>query len=687
MRFPVISAVALTAVALVAAACNRPEGSGAQEHGIDVAGMDLKVAPGDDFFAYANGGWDKVTPIPPDRSTFGLFATLAELTTQRTADLIKAASADKPAAGTEARKIADYFDSFSDEAAIDAAGLTAVKPKLDEIAAISDRASLSRFIGASLRADVDPLNATNFHTDNLFGLWVSPGFADAGTNSAYLLQGGIAMPDREYYLAQDAKMVGFQQAYQKHIAAVLALAGMPDAEAKAAQVYALERKIAQAHAPRADSEDVHKANNPWPTAEFATRAPGLDWPSFFKAARLDTLKTLVVWQPAAIRGEAALAGSEPLDVWKAYLTLHTLDHDRAVLPKAFRDEGFAFYGKTLSGAPQQRPRWKQAVDATNDALGDAVGKLYVAKYFPPKAKADAQAMVANIVKAFSHRIDNLAWMSPATKARAQAKLKTLYVGVGYPEHWRDYSDLTVVRGQALANLEAADLADYRHALAKIGRLVDKSEWWMTPQTVNAVNLPLQNGLNFPAAILQPPFFDPDADAAMNYGGIGATIGHEISHSFDDQGSQFDETGRLANWWTPADFAHFQASGDRLAAEFDAYEALPGLHVKGRQTLSENIADVAGLCAAYDGYRASLGGAAAPSDQGFTGDQRFFLAFAQSWRFKAREPALRRQVLSDGHAPDNFRADTVRNLDAWYAAFDVKPGQRLYLAPANRVLVW
>ncbi|MGA0600819.1 M13 family metallopeptidase [Caulobacter sp. KR2-114] len=688
MAFRTIT-VAAAAVALLAG-CSRhdqAQPSQAQAHGLDLAGMDKSVSPGDDFFAYANGAWVKTTEIPPDRSTYGVFASLAELTDQRTADIIKAAAASDAAAGSESRKIGDYYDSYLDEAAIDARGLAPIKPRLDAIAAINDRTALARALGATVRADTDALNATNFHTENLFGLWVSPGFADAGTNAAYLMQGGLGMPDREYYLSTDPKMVAYQQAYRAHIAKVLTLAAVPDADAKAAQVYDLETRIARAHASRGDSEDVHKVAGPWPVGQFASRAPGLDWPAFFQAAGLSGAGSLVSWQPGAVKGEAALVASQPLDAWKAYLTYQALDENWSVLPKAFRDEGFAFYGKALNGSPQPRPRWKQAVDATNGALGDAVGKLYVAKWFPAKAKADAQAMVSNIVAAFSKRIDRLAWMSPQTKAKAQAKLKTLYIGVGYPEHWRGYGDLNVVKGDALGNRERAELATYHYAVGKIGRPVDKSEWWMTPQTVNAVNLPLQNALNFPAAILQPPFFDASADPALNYGGIGSTIGHEISHSFDDQGSQFDETGRLANWWTPADFAHFKASGDRLAAEFDGYEALPGLHVNGHQTLSENIADVAGLCATYDGYQVSLGGKPAPVIQGLTGDQRLFLAFAQVWRYKAREPALRRQVLTDGHAPANFRAETVRNLDAWYAAFDVKPGQRLYLAPGDRALIW
>jgi putative endopeptidase len=347
---------------------------------------------------------------------------------------------------------------------------------------------------------------------------------------------------------------------------------------------------------------------------------------------------------------------------------------------AFADENFRYYGTALSGATAQRPRWKRAVGATNGALGDAVGKLYVKRYFPPAAKAAAQKMVKNIVTAFGKRIDRLDWMKPETRAKAKAKLGTLYVGVGYPDKWRDYSGLRVSRTEALANAQRASLFDYRTAVAQLGKRGDKHEWWMTPQTVNALNIPLQNALNFPAAILNPPFFDAKADPVVNYGGIGTVIGHEISHSFDDQGSQFDAQGRLANWWTPQDFAHFKESADRLVAQFNQYEPLPGVHVNGAQTLSENIADVAGLSAAYDGYRASEGGSKKK-------DQTFFLSFAKVWQSKQRPEALRRAVLTDGHAPAQYRVDTVRNIDAWYPAFDVKPGEKLYLAPAERVRVW
>jgi putative endopeptidase len=677
----------LAILILAATVSCAPKPPAPADHGLDVAGMDTSVKPGDDFFAYANGGWLKATEIPAERSSYGVFAALAEATAKRTADLIEDAAKGDAVPGSEPRKIGDYFASYNDEAGIDAKGLAPIQPRLAAIAAIADKGALAADLGANLRADVDPMNAGNFHTDNLLGLWAAPDFRDAGVNAAYLLQGGLGMPSRDYYLGADAKMVEFQSAYRAHIANTLRLAGVADADAKAARIYDLEHKIATVHAGRAESEDVHKADNPWALAAFAANAPGLDWTRFFKAAGLDRQTSIFVWQPQAVKGLAALTASQPLDVWKDYLTFHALDHDRAVLPKAFRDEGFAFYSHTLSGTPQERPRWKLAVDATNEALGDAVGKLYVAKWFPPQAKARAQAMVSNIVAAFSRRIDRLDWMSPATKAKAQAKLKTLYVGLGYPEHWRDYAGLEVVKGEALANFERAERFDYQRALAKLGKSVDKTEWAMTPQTVNAVNLPLQNALNFPAAILQSPFYDADADPALNYGGIGVTIGHEISHSFDDQGSQFDDTGRLANWWTPQDAKHFTGSGDRLAAQFDTYEPLPGLRVNGRQTLSENIADNAGASAAYDGYRTSLAGQTPPVLQGFTGDQRFFIKYAQIWRTKTREAALRRQVLTDGHAPGAYRAAGVRNLDAWYAAFGVTPGQKLYLDPKDRVLVW
>jgi len=685
-RHPKYLQIVVVVLALVLATGNALLSSrGASAQGIDLAGIDKSIDPGDDFFAYANGAWSKAAQIPADRPSYGAFDAIAEKVDARTADLIKGAG--KSANDPEARKIGDYYDAFMDESAIEKKGLDPIKAELEEINGIADKVSLARVLGSQLRADVDPLNATSFYTDRLFGIWVSPDFNNPTHNVPYMLQGGLGLPDRDNYLGTAKDDVELQAKYREHIVTILKLAQISDAEAKAGRIYDLEKMMATAHTTRTDSADVRKANNPWAMKEFSTKAPGLDWATYFRAAGLSGQPTIIVWQPSGVTGISALVGNQPIDVWKEYLTFHAIERASALLPKPFATELFKFYGTTVNGIPQQSDRWKRAVNNTNAALGDAVGKLYVKQYFPPEAKAKIQAMVKNIIAAFGKRIDNLTWMTPATRAKAKAKLGTLYVGVGYPEHWRDYSALKILRDDPLGNAERSNLFDYQWTVAKLSHPVDKTEWWMTPQTVNALNLPIQNGLNFPAAILNPPFFDPKADEVENYGSIGAVIGHEISHSFDDQGSQFDAYGRLLNWWTPQDLEHFRASADRLAAEFDAYEPLPGLHVNGKLTLSENIADVAGLSAAYDAYRSVSGGKSAPNAKGLTDDQRFFIAFAQSWRSKTRPEFLRVQLTTDGHAPDQYRADTVRNLDAWYQAFNIQPGRKLYLAPDARVRVW
>jgi len=683
---PFLAAFA-AALALAGAASAQPAATLTNDHpkGIDLAGMDRAVKPGDDFFAFANGGWMARTQIPPDRSSWGTGGELVELTTARVQDLIKTAAAAAP--GTEARKIGDFYSSYLDEAKIESLGLKPLRPTLARIAAIKDKKGLASEFGRELRADVDALNSTNFDTPHLFGLWVEQDLNDPHRYAPYLLQGGLGMPDRDYYLSKSPHMVAVRAAYKAHIAKVLGLAGVADAQAKAQRIFDLGTKIAEVHAARAESEDVLKANNPWARADFARKAPGLDWPAYFAAAGLSQRPQFIVWHPKATTGEAALVASQPLAVWKDYLTYEQLNDNSNVLPKAFADERFAFYGTTLSGTPQQLARWKRAVNATNNALGEAVGKLYVAKYFPPQSKAEVQAMVAKLIDAFRVRIDKLDWMAPATKAEAKRKLSTLKVGVGYPDHWIDYSALKVVPGDALGNQQRAELFEYRRNLAKFGRPVDRGEWAMTPQTVNAVNLPVRNALNFPAAILQAPDFNPANPIAMNLGATGATIGHEVSHSFDDQGAQFDADGRLRNWWTPADLAHFQASGHALAVQYSQYHPFPDITLNGEQMLSENIADIAGLNAAYDAYRLANGGKEGPAQQGLTGDQQFFVAFSQSWRTKVREATARQRAITDGHAPAEFRADTVRNMDSWYSAFDVKPGEKLYLAPAQRVRIW
>jgi len=654
--------------------------------GIDLKGMDTSVAPGDDFSAYANGAWIKATPIPPDKASYGTGSILADETRQRLRDLIQNAAKTGSPANSNARMVGDFYSSFMDEAGIEAKGLAPLKPQLDAITAVANRTDLARVIGSQLRTDVDPLNNTNFQTSNLFGLWITQGLTDPTHNYPYLLQGGLGMPDRDYYLSATPQMANLRKQYQAHIEAMFRLAGFPNALMRAARVFELETAMARVHATRTESEDVHTPVL-WKRDDLAAKAPGLDWPVLLEAAGLKDAPEIIVWHPKAIPGLSALAGKEPLDTWKDWLVLNTIEGAANFLPKAFVEEHFNFYGKALTGVPELRPRWQRGIDFTSGALGEAVGQIYAEKYFPPETKAKVQAMVGDLIKAFGTRIDSLTWMSPVTKVKAKQKLETLKVGVGYPDKWEDYSGLQVTKDEALGNLKRAELFEYHHQLTKLGRPVDRGEWWMTPQTVDAVDLPLQNALNFPAAIIQPPYFDANADSAHNYGAMGAIIGHEISHSFDDQGSQFDAEGRLANWWTKEDFDHFKATGEALAAEFDAYRPFPDLAVNGHQTLSENIADVAGLLVSYDAYKLSLQGKQDAVKDGLTGDQRFFISFGQSWRRKTREEALRAQIATDGHAPAQYRADTVRNLDPWYGAFSVMAGQKLYLAPDKRVHVW
>lgn len=647
--------------------------------------VDPGVRPGDDFYRYANGPWLSATEIPPDRSSMGDDVALNEKNSQRTLDIIKTARLS--AAGTEARKIADYYDAYMDETAIEQRGLKPLEPQLREIEAIRDRKGLSRLLGRQLRADVDVLNATALHTDNLFGLWVAQDLDDPSRYSAFLLQGGLGMPDRDYYVNESASMAAIRGKYQLHLAKVLGLAAIPDPDAKAARIVELERRMAAVHSPRVDAYDIVKGNNHWSRRDFESKAPGIDWQAFFAAAGLGGQSGFVVWQPGAISGLSALVASQSLSTWKEYLSLRAIERAAPYLPQPFVMEAFDFHGRTLNGTPQIRDRWKRGISVTNAALGEAVGKLYVAQYFAPSEKARAEAMVRNLIAAFSRRIDRLGWMAPQTKARAKAKLAVLRIGVGYPDHWIDYSGLEIRRDDALGNAQRAEVFDTRRKLARLGQPVDRSEWVMYPQTVNAVNLPPLNAMNFPAAILQPPYFDPTRPVVMDYGAMGAVIGHEISHGFDDTGAQFDSTGKWNDWWTPEDLAHFKEASQSLARQYDQYRPFPDLALNGQQVLTESIADLAGLAVAYDAWQLSLDGSAAPVVAGLSGDQQFFISYARSWRDKTREAALRQQVVTDGHPPSEYRVDTVRNLDAWYQAFDVKAGEKLYLAPGDRVRIW
>lgn len=674
-------------LAALAAGCGASPAGGGQaalgEFGVDLTAMDHTVRPGDDFYDFVNGAWEARTEIPADRSRVSSFGALDDLARARVKELVEHAVEESQVDG-EVRQIGDYYRAFMDEAAIEARGLTPLQGELASIAAIDDRTALAKVLGGTLRCDVDLLNATDWDTDRLFGLWVSPHLTKPEVNAPYLVQGGLGLPDRDYYLADG--MAETRQAYAAYITQLLTLANVDGAAAKAQAIVALETTIAKVHATGEQTNDIKRGANFWSRAAFAEQAKGLDWPTWFAAAGLAGQDEFIVWQPAAVAGIAALVGSEDLATWRDYLTFHALDRAAPLLPKVFADAHFAFHGSTLAGIPQQAPRWKRALGAVDGALGMAVGKLYVERWFDAATKARAEAMVKDVLIAFGHRIDGVAWMSAATKVRAKKKLAGMQVALGYPASWRDYSGLDVRADDALGNAQRAGLFEYRRNLQKLGQAPDRGEWYMLPHEVNALNIPLENRLIFPAAILAAPFFDANADDAVNYGAIGAVIGHEISHSFDSSGALFDEEGRLADWWSKADFAAFEQATDRLAAQYDAYAPFPDLHINGKLTLGENIADVAGLATAIDAYHLSHGAAGA-TIAGFTPDQRLLLGFAQVWRTKAREKSQRNQILTNVHAPGHYRAWTVRNQDAWYAAFGVQPDAKMYLAPEQRVRIW
>ena len=645
--------------------------------------MDKSVRPGDEFYLYSNGVWEKNTKIRPDRAFESPASDIYDQHEQKLKDLIDESAKAQDATS---RRIADLYLSYMDETAIEAAGTKPVEAHLKAIAAIRDKHALARALGETLRADVDALNMTNFHTENLFGMWVAPGFDDSDHYHAYLLQGGIVLPDREYYLSDSESMREIRSKYEQHIATLLKLAGFDNPENRAKRVVTLEHAIAQTHWTLAEDNDVHKANNIWKPADFASKAPGLDWTEYFHAAGLDKQPNFYVWQPSAFTGESALVASTPLVDWKDWLTFHALEEYASVLPKAFADEEFEFWGKNLNGVSVQQPRWRRGVAVVDGHLPSELGRLYVQRHFPPEVKAQVQAMVSNLIAVYRQRLQSISWMAPATKSQAVAKLDSLYVGIGYPDQWEE-EKFEVKPDDIVGNLSRSRQAKFQRERALIGTVVDRKRWCMAPQTINAVNLPLQNSLNFPAAILQVPSFDAHAPAAANYGAIGAVIGHEISHTFDSEGSAFDSKGRLRNWWTKEDFAHFNAVAARLVSQYDAYKPFPDLALNGKQTLAENIADDAGLAAAYDAYKASLNGQPAPELDGFNGDQQFYIAYAQSWAAKLRPATLRNEVLTDTHSPDHWRVFEVRNQNEWYRAFDVKPDEKLYLPSNERVQIW
>jgi putative endopeptidase len=642
--------------------------------GVDLAGMDKSVNPGDSWYDYVNGTWDKNTQIPPDKASWGGFGILRDLSDQRTHDLIEAIAKSHPAPGTNEQKVADLYNAFMDEQAIEAKGTAPLKPYLERIAAIRTRTDLAAAFAEANRTGV--------------GGPIRGGIQqDAKNNSVYAVflgQGGIGLPDRDYYL--DAKFADVRTKYVQHVANMLRLAGIDDSDARAQRIFDLEKQIAQTHWTRVESRQTEKRYNPMTLEQLAALAPGLDWNTYLQGTGLAGQNRVIVAQPSAIAGEAKLIAEAPIETWKDYLTFHTISSAAQFLPRAFVDENFAFYGKTLSGTPQLKDRWKRGVDLVNGALGEAVGEAYVARYFTPETKAKADELVHNLIRAMDARLARLTWMAPETKAKARAKLAAFTPKIGYPTKWRDYSALTIVPGDLVGDAFRVSAFEYNRQLAKMGKPVDRTEWFMTPMTVNAYANPTMNEVVFPAAILQPPFFDPNADMAVNYGAIGAVIGHELSHHFDDQGRKYDPQGNLADWWTPEDVARFKVGTDKVVAQYGGYEPLPGQHVNGELTLGENMADLAGLNIAYDAYKLSLHGKPDKVIGGYTGDQRFFLGFGQVWRNKMREAALVQQLTTDPHSPGQLRPNVVRNFDAWYKAFNVRDG-KIYLPPEQRIHIW
>jgi len=649
-------------------------------YGFDKAGMDSKVAPGASFYDYANGAWLASTKIPEDKSNYGMFTALADKSDERTKEIIVGANG---APGTDARKIADFYKSFMDEAAIEAAGTKPIQAELDKINAIKDAKGL-------IAAFAD--NARHFMTAP-FRTAVGQDDREPTVHIASIWQGGLGLPDRDMYEPKNKQFQPLRDGYKKYIASMLSLIDAKNATRRAAAIYELERKIAAVHWTRVQNRDPQKTYNKLTIAQLQKLAPGVDWTAWLSAVGLDGQSAVNVNQPTAIKGIAKLVKSQPLAVWKDYLTLHLLTEAAPYLPKQFVDTRFEMYGKTLSGTPQIKDRWKRGVDEVTGSMGEAVGKLYVAKYFTPDTKAQADRLVHNLLVSMGQRIDALTWMSDETKTKAKKKLATYNPKIGYPKKWRDYSKLEIVAGDPVGNATRAAAFEYDRRLAKLGQPVDRDEWGMTPMTVNAYYNPQLNEIVFPAAILQPPFFDPNADDAVNYGGIGAVIGHEVTHGFDDQGRQYDDSGALKDWWTREDADKFKTATAKLVAQYSAYCPIPASAgkpaqcVKGELTLGENIADLGGLTIAYNAYKLSLKGKPAPIIDGTTGDQRFFLGWAQVWRRLYRDQELSNRLVTDPHSPSEFRTSVVRNLDAWYDAFKPQPSDKLYLAPDTRVRIW
>jgi putative endopeptidase len=676
---------ALLAAASVAcvAADAQPAGKPAvPPWGVDLSMMDKSVRPGNDFFLYANGAWMKKDVIPADRSYSGVNLELDKQNEERLKGIVEGINPKADLVGDE-RKIYDLYHAFENQTQIDAQGLKPAQADLAKIAGLRSLDEVAREMGTP-----------DLSLDGPFGGGIQADQKNPAVYAMYVGQSGLGMPDRDYYLKTDKDIVATQTAYKAYLAQMLGFAGVKDAAARAAAVYQLEHDMADVSWAAEDRRDAEKTYNPMPVADLKTLAPQFPWDTYFAAAGLSPSsphgpRTIVVAEKSAFPKLAAVFAKTPVAVWRDYLTVRYMHAFAPYLPHAVDDADFAFYGKTIQGKQVQLDRATRGVQLIDNDMGEALGRLYTAKYFPPEAKAKALVLVKNLLKAYDTDVQTLDWLTPATRAKTREKLAHYMLKVGYPDHWRDYSALQISPDNLVQDAKNATAFDWHRNLVRIDGPVDRTEWGMTPPTNNAYYNPSLNEIVFPAGILQPPFFDPNADDAVNYGEIGATIGHEISHGFDDQGSKYDAYGAMRNWWTAADRKNFDARTTALAKQYDQYEPLPGLHINGKLTLGENIADLAGLVIAYKAYHIALGGKPAPVLNGYTGDQRFYIAYSQSWRQHDRDGIERARLLSNPHSPENYRVNgVVRNDDGWYAAFpDIKPGDKYYLPPDQRVRLW
>ena len=644
--------------------------------GVDLTALDTSVKPGDSFWHHVNGAWDKRTEIAADRVNAGVAVILAEEAERQVRAIIEDMARDPAAAGKIGQQIGDFFASWMDQAGVESRGIAPLAPHLAKFAAIANRSDLIRVFAVP-------------GYPSPFFMGVLPDFIDPTRYIAGIGQAGLGLPDRDYYLLPGEKYDVIRAAYRAYAVTLHQLAGLPDAEARADRIMALEVALARIHWEAARTRNIKAMYNPMKRAELQALAPQFEWASLLHEAGLGEMETVMVLQKDTIAETGRMFDSVPLSTWKEYLAFHFIHANTAYLPKAFDAANFEMFGKTLRGVATQRERWQRGVQLINQQLGEAVGRIYVERHFPAESSRQMAELVANLRAALEARFAASTWMDDATKQQARAKLASFEPRIGFPSKWIDYTAIRVERGDLLGNVQRAILASYQRDLAGLGKPVDRAQWNMTPQTVNAYYNPLMNQITFPAAILQPPYFDPAADPAVNYGAIGAIIGHEIGHGFDDQGRQFDAAGSLRDWWTAAAAAEFGKRAEVLGQQYAKYEPLPGTPVNPKLTMGENIGDLGGLEMAYAAYRRHVDQhGESPRRDGYTGDQRFFLAYAQTWRGKLREGALRQRLLSDPHSPPEQRVNgVVRNFDPWYAAFDIKPGDKLYLPPEQRARFW